>query len=236
MDIKQESINESQNDKVNDDPLFSINQKDIPVSPNFFDNNDPIGTDSMSTPALDYKNYTNVNQLNHKRIYQPKDNIIFIYLGCFTKVFPIIFIIFGLIFCSPYFFASGFISYFALILGIILLLMGILIMAKGYYKINFIMGQNDITIIKVALIGKKKEFYGPGELEYIELKYNFVPENLNEGIKLMHRYVLNIFKSNQENNIILDLGQNKPIFTMEEIGYFNYIINEHIQNKMIAHN
>ena len=49
----------------------------------------------------------------------------------------------------------------------------------------------------------------------------------------MHKYILTIVKNNKETEIVFDIGQNKPLFTVEEIGYFNYIINNHIQNKML---
>ena len=94
------------------------------------------------------------------------------------------------------------------------------------------MENNSIIVIKKALIGKKRNYYYPGDLEYVELKYNFIVENIEQGIRPTHQYNLNIAKSNQENEIVLDVAHNKAIFTMEEIGYFNYIINEFIQNKM----
>ena len=240
MNAKKEIIYKSDNnndkDKDKEEPMFSNNPNDISEIPNFFNNNEPIGTGIISTPAIDYKNYSNIEQINHRSIFQPKDNIIYIYLGFFVKIFPIIFIIFGITFGSPFFFTSGFISYFTLILGIIFLLIGLLIMIKGYYRIKFIMEENNIIIIKEALCAKKKNYYGPGDLEYIELKYDFLVEDIDKGIRPMHKYNLNIIKSNQDIEMVLDVGQNKPIFTMEEIGYFNYIINEHIQNKMNRQN
>ena len=236
MNTKEEIINEQQNDDDKDEPMFSNNINDIVEGINFFNNDESIGTGIISTPAIDYKNYTNVNQLNHRGIYQPKNNLIYIYFGCFTKIFPIIFIIFGLAFASPFFFTSGFISYFTLVLGIIFLLVGILIMIKGYYKISFLMRDNNLIIIQKALLCKKTNIYNPGDLEYIELKYNFIVENIDKGIRPMHRYKLDIIKSNQNSESVFDVGQNKPIFTMEEIGYFNYIINEYIKNKMTINN
>ena len=94
------------------------------------------------------------------------------------------------------------------------------------------MGENNLKITKKALIGKKVNIYEKGDLDYIEFKYNFIVEQIEKGRKPMHKYILTIVKSNQETETPLDIGQNKPLFTVEEIGYFNYVINNHIQNKM----
>ncbi len=223
MEKKEENI---------DGTMFTNNPEDILNSINFFNKNEEIGLGIISTPAIDYKNYTNVAQINHKGIYQPSNDFLYIYIGCCSKIFPIFSIIFGLAFTSPFFYSDGFISYFSLILGIIFLLIGILIMFKGYYLIYFLIGENNLTIIKKALIGKQKNIYEKGQLEYIEFKYNFVIDDIEKGRRPMHKYILTIVKSNQEKETVFDIGQNKPLFTVEEIGYFNYIINNHIQNKM----
>lgn len=215
-----------------DETMFSNNPNDINDSINFFNKNEQIGTGIISTPAIDYAEYTNVNQINHKNIYQPSDELIYIYIGCFSKIFPIIFIIFGIAFSSPCFYSGGFIAYFSLFLGIIFIILGILIMFRGYYCIYFLMGENNLKITKRALIGRKENIYEKGDLDYVEFKYNFVVDQIENGVKPMHKYTLTIVKSNKETDIPLDIGQNKPLFTVEEIGYFNYIINNHIQNKM----
>ena len=219
-----------------EDFIFTNNPKDISTSINFFNEKDKIGSGIISTPAIDYNNYTNVSELNHKGIFQPSDNLIYIYIGCFFKIFPIIFLIFGISFASPSFYSQGFIAIFALILGIIFVIIGILIMFKGYYSIYFLMGENNLTITKKALIGKKVNYYEKGQLEYIEFKYDFNLEDIDKGIRPMHKYILNIVKSNQEIDVPLEVGQNKPLFTVEEMGYFNFIINRHIQNKMNTDN
>ena len=220
------------NEDNQEESMFSNNAKYISSSMNFFNNNEEIGNGMISTPAIDYANYTNVNQINHKNIYQPSDELIYIYIGCFSKIFPIIFIIFGLAFSSPCFYSKGFIAYFSLAMGIIFIVIGILVMFLGYYSVYFLMGENNLKITKKALIGKKVNIYEKGDLDYIEFKYNFIVEQIDTGRKPMHKYILTIVKSNQETETPLDIGQNKPLFTVEEIGYFNYVINNHIQNKM----
>ena len=220
------------NEDNQEDTIFSNNPQDISSSMNFFNNNEEIGHGMISTPAIDYANYTNVNQINHKNIYQPSDELIYIYIGCFSKIFPIIFIIFGLAFSSPCLYSKGFIAYFSLAMGIIFIVIGILVMFLGYYSVYFLMGENNLKITKKALIGKKVNIYEKGDLDYIEFKYNFIVEQIEKGRKPMHKYILTIVKSNQETETPLDIGQNKPLFTVEEIGYFNYVINNHIQNKM----
>ena len=58
---KEENIDES---------MFRNNTEDISNSINYFNKNEEIGVGIISTPAIDYKNYTNVSQINHKGIYQ----------------------------------------------------------------------------------------------------------------------------------------------------------------------
>ena len=48
----------------------------------------------------------------------------------------------------------------------------------------------------------------------------------------MHNYQLDIVTSDNSVSQVFRVGQNSPMFTPEEMDYFNYVINFHIQTKM----
>ena len=48
----------------------------------------------------------------------------------------------------------------------------------------------------------------------------------------MHNYQLDITTSDNSVSTVFRVGQNTRLFTLEEIDYFNYVVNFHIQTKM----
>ena len=121
-----------------------------------------------------YRNYQNITQINHKRIYQPDENTFYISTGCFAKLFPAIFIILGiflLIFPINGLKETGVSIYIIPIIGLIFFIVGLCLNSIIYNKIYFIMGPNTLTIMKKALCRKKTQIYNLDELLRIELNY-----------------------------------------------------------------
>ena len=181
-----------------------------------------------NVPNIDYQKYTNVSQVHHKGVHQPDANNIYISTGCCFKIMPIIFFIFGAVFSCMFLFAEGIGGIIGTVFGVIFVLISFCMMCKGYYSVYFTMGPNNLTVTKKALCGRSTRVYLPGELISVELTHDILPTRDGRTFN----YQLNINTTNSGTDIAFRVGQSSPIFTMEEIGYFNYVINFHIQNNM----
>ena len=95
------------------------------------------------------------------------------------------------------------------------------------------MGVNDLTVTKKSLCGRNTTTYGPGELISIELSHYTTHKSGRKlkTRKTMHNYQLDIVTTSG-NERVFKVAQNSVLFTYEEIGYFNYVLNFHIQTRM----
>ena len=117
----------------------------------------------------EYQNYSNVRQINHKGVFQPAPNTFYISTGCCTKSVPFIIIMIGI------FIIIISILIFKLLLSIIELIFficGLYFCCKLYNNINFVMGKNNLIVIKKAYCPKQTNIYNPGELLRLEFKYS----------------------------------------------------------------
>ena len=124
-------------------------------------------------------------------VFQPYPNKFLISTGCSRKFKPFIFIIFGiLVVIIPALFVD--ISILVTpIFGLLFIIAGLGLCCKMYNNIYFIMGQNNLTIIKKANCGEQTHIYNPGELLRVEFKYN-CSYNSNEGV-FLDNYSLVVF-------------------------------------------
>lgn len=198
------------------------------------ENAPPNGSVPQGTNQNPYINISDISQIPHKGISQVNKNTFHISTGCCFKLFPIIFFCAGvfLIFLFPLLktIKVGYYSIITSIVGILFSAVGIYLFFKMYNNIYFIMGQNTLTVIKKAMCGKKKTIYNHGELKAVEFNHNYSYSSDDEGF--MHKYNLVIVPTNGNADHIFSLGSNFPVFTVEEIKYFLYYINEHIKTKM----
>ena len=96
------------------------------------------------------------------------------------------------------------------------------------------MGPNTLIVIRKALFGKKVTTYNPGEIEKVDIHYDYSYEHDSEGRGgYMHKYNLIIQEKNGKVEVIFNISSSSPVFTSEEIGYFLYYINTHIRTKMV---
>ena len=187
--------------------------------------NNQVCNQPIQIQEINYANYTNVNQVHNQGIHQIDSNNIYLSLGCCFKVLPIILFLCGVA-CSLSAFSYGFGGYIACGIGIIFLIISIVWGCKNYYSIYFIMGDSALTMIKKALFRRKTKIFRFGELHSIELK-----EIVAKGKRSFH-YVLDVTYTNMSSQTEFHEDSGVPLFTHEEMGFFNYIINRHIQTKM----
>lgn len=176
-----------------------------------------------------YQNYQNITQIPHKGIYQTDANTFYISTGCCFKLFPFIFFLSG---CGV--FAISFAKdaqniFWARFIGGLFAIIGIFLFFKMYNNIYFIMGPNTLTVMKKAYCGKKTNTYNPGELLRVEFNYNY---GYSRKGGRTHNYSLAVVQTNGKTDNIFTIGSSNRVFTTEEIGYFLYYINTHIQTKM----
>ena len=174
-----------------------------------------------------YQQYTNINQINHKGISQVDENTFYITTGCCFKLFPYIFILFG----------SAFIAFWILdgsiipgLFGILFAFLGICMFFNLFNNIYFVMGPNSLIVMKKAACRKKTQIYNAGELQRVEFNYSY--SSRRHGKNPSHNYKLVVFPTNGKEDFIFEVGSSSRIFTNEEIEYFLYYINNHIQTKM----
>lgn len=198
-------------------PQNQMNYQSIPIPQN---------------PGINYEQISNVNQVNHQNIYQTDSGSLYLSLGCCFKIFPIIFFVLGLGLIPLFTVVKGNNGYIVTAIGVVFILVSLYMMFRGYYTVYFYMGINDLTVTKKALCGKNTVVYGPGELISIELSHDVTHRRKKGKKRNMHNYQLDIETTNNGVNTVFRVGQSTKLFTDEEIGYFNYIINLHIQTKM----
>ena len=180
-----------------------------------------------------YQNYQNISEVPHRGIYQTDLNTFYISTGCCFKLFPFIFFFsgLGLLEFSTFDISQ---SYIATIVGAIFSIGGIFLAFTMYNNIYFIMGPNTLIVMRKALFGKKVTTYNPGELEKVDIHYNYSYEHDSEGKGgYMNKYNLIIQEKNGKVEVIFNISSRSPAFTSEEIGYFLYYINTHIRTKMV---
>ena len=184
----------------------------------------------QSVINIQNQNYNNFSEIRHKGISHPNENTFNISIGCCWKYFPLIIFFMGLILMSYPFTVSKKDSITPFIAGICLFILSLIFFFKLYTHATFIMGKNNLKVERKALCGKKTYIYNPGEILRVLFLYDYSPGDEYEGDS--HRYYLWVFPLKGDTVKILSCPFGSPAFTSEEIDYFNYVINSHIQNKM----
>ena len=93
------------------------------------------------------------------------------------------------------------------------------------------MGPNNLTVKNKACCSNKVNVYNPGQLLRVDFIYD-LGINIVANRRNLHNYILNIVLSNGQVINVFTTSSNTPKFTFEEISYFLYFINNHIQNNM----
>ena len=185
-------------------------------------------------PQIDYSLIASINQLQHQSIFEEEQNVLFITLGSCYKVFPFIFLIIGAA-CIPLgiIYVKGTNKYIIIGLGAVFLLGAIFMVFRGWHSVYFLLGPNNLTVTKKAVCGRSTTIYGPGQIISIELSHytTYKSGRKSRTRKRYNNYQLDI-TTPSGNDRVFKVSQRDVLFTYEEMGYFNYAINFHIQTKM----
>ena len=174
--------------------------------------------------------YNKFSKISHKGITHPNENTFNLSTGCCAKCFPSSICFIGLLLMSlPIIYKSIDLIVIAL-MGLCISLCGLIICFNLYTNIYFIMGQNNLKVEQKYFCSKKTLIYNQGELLRIDFIYESSPCNGNKPP--YHDYRLDIILKNGSPVQVLSVGGVCSVFTQEEINYFLYIINTHIQTKM----
>ena len=199
-----------------------VQQMNYPIQ-----NSGIIQTQGIS--QINYQNYQNISQVSNKGIIQKDKNTFIISSGYQGKFLPLCLIIFGIIFILFGIVSIAFDAFIVIICGLVFLIIGI--MLCNHKKIYFIIGPNNLTVINKTNCSKKVYAYNPGQLLRVDFIYN-LGINIVANSNHKYNYILNIVLSNGQVVNIFTSTSNVPKFTLEEINYFLYFINNHIQNNM----
>ena len=183
---------------------------------------------------LDFSQYSNINQIYHRRINQINNNTFNITKSInekVIKIFPVIFwIIIGIVFLSIWASSDELPFLIVGILGFLMAIFFLIILILFQHSINFILGKNNITVEELYYCRKKITSYIPGQLSKVEL--TCIISNCNTK----YNYSIN-FKSTRaygDKAYFEESSNCGRTYTDEEIGYFNYVINRHIETNMMS--
>ena len=196
----------------------------IPVS---YTPNEIIPSENIND---NYEKYNNISEVHNSGIKQPKKNKFYISTGChflymliFTFIvgFLAIFLsILCIIYGEP---EPG--TFLGPIAGIMLMYYSIKLRCKTYNNIYIILGNNTLTVIKSSGIQQEEKVYKSGELK--EVKFISI---IDKFYSYKLDFVLN--ENNTENILNIDRNSSQ-LYTQEEINYFLYVVNKHIQTNMM---
>ena len=223
------SNNLNNNNQQNNAPPVEVYQ--YPNSSDFPQYNQ---TTNSNQPQIDYSKYDNLNQLNHRGISQGNDNTFYITRRCCTCVrwFPFIYITLSLSFCLSLLLDITVGTVIFSIFGLFLASLGMLMLCKSYHSVYFILNPNNIKVTLVAWCGRKSIIYESGQIN--QVIFNSTLTKSDKG-KNFYNYeiIINQNIPGKDHELSLfDDGSKNPLYTEEEIGFFNYIVNHHIQSKL----
>ena len=215
--------NPPQNNPLPQEILQYPNSSDFP-------NYNPVINEKSNT-QIDYSKYTNINQLNYRGIKQ-SNNSFYVTKRCCEKLFPIIYFTFSLGFAGLVFYTEvNVITVLTSIVGFIFAGCGILMLCRSYHSVTFVLEPKSIKVTESAWCGRKTTVFGSGQITQILFNSEY---KIMNG-KPFHSYKITIFQNIPgevpENNIF-GSGYKNVLYTEEEMGYFNYVMNHHIQTNM----
>ena len=222
--IPNQAILPGQPNPYQNSPYMNINQptQGIPLT-NFPGKTGGIFNQPQNN--INYENIKNVGQIPHLLFTQPDDNA-FLINSKSILIVPVILMCFSLVFILIGVFAGEPMTYIMIFFASIPIIVSICICINIETSIYFIFCPNQIKAIKNHLCRKKDFFYNSGELLRVKFQQNF--RKTTKGLRLIYEIV---FITTKGADKIYGLYSN-ALFTLNEIGYFLYAVNRHIQTKM----
>ena len=117
------------------------------------------------------------------------------------------------------------------IVGFIFVGCGILMLCRSYHSVTFVLEPKSIKVTESAWCGRKTNVFGSGQITQILFKSEYMTVN----DKPYYSYKIIIFQNipgSVAENHIFGIGYKSVLYTDEEMGYFNYVMNHHIQTNM----
>ena len=230
--------NNNSNININNNNQIPINAVNMgQVQPQLMIYPQPIQS-FIIPPQIDYSRYTNISQLYHMHINQIDDNTFVITKTCCEKTYPIvfapIFLILAITLLVLGIYLEDFVYIIVGVLEVILAVLFFVMLFIYYHTINFILGTNNITIEQISWFRKKVTNYLPGQLIKVELTCQF-----SQDCETKYIYNINfLVNNNGASSMVAYFSEtkNRQFYTPEEMGYFNYVMNNHIQTKMTIQN
>ena len=200
-----------------------------PIRPGVPMSNFPVPPEVLSVQPIPQNQYNKPYSLiQHKGILQTETNTFYIKTGCPMKILPIIPLFIGSFIIIP----TGLYlpeTLPAFIFGLIFIPCSIICFCKMYHSAFIMLGPNTLTVIKKAICNKKCTIFNPGDLERIDLTYT---QSKGRKNKTVNNYILKVVEKNGNIDVIFNIGSRTILFTSDEIEYFLYTVNTHIQTKM----
>ena len=210
------------------------NQVIIPIQPypNISLNYPQKNADIQAQPIYNNQNQNlnDFSEIPHRGISHPDNNTFIIKAVCCYRFFPIIFFLIGLFFVLLYIFTKKYNYVISAFFGLCMIICSLPLYCLMFSKATFILGPNTLTIKKKALCYQKTLIYNPGEIIKVDFNYKF-SHGIGQDENDTHHYKFTAI-TNRGLVKILNFGNTYSAFTQEEIDFFLYIVNTHIQNNM----
>ena len=200
-----------------------------PIQPGVPMNNYPLQSEALNVQPIPQNQYYKPYSLvQHKGISQTDTNTFYISFGFCAKCTPCFIFFIGLSFMTVnILFISGTILFYIFLL--FLFVCSTIFCFTSYNSMFIVLGSNNLTVIHKAICNKDITIYNPGELERIDFTYT---PSQGKGNKTSHKYSISVVRKNGKTECIYSLDSKSIRFTQDEIEYFVYTVNTHIQTKM----
>ena len=232
--INNGGLNPAPIDIKTNNPQNNIPPEEIYQYPNSSDFPQYNQIVDSNKPQIDYSKYTNLNQLNHRGIIQKNENTFYIPERCCScgRWFPVIYFTFGFSFCFILLLEITVGTVIFALFGLFFASLGLVMLCKAYHSFYFVLNSDNIKLICVARCGRKSIVYRSGQITQVIFTSSL---SLDTKGKNIYKYELKIQQNipgEDSEFIVFGESSGDLLYTEEEIGFFNYIMNHHIQSKL----
>ena len=219
----------AQNNLVSPNQPYYPPQGATPIQPGVPINNYPLQPTALNVqkvpPNQLHKSYS---LIEHKGILQTEKNTFYITEGSCDKIGPFI-----PIFVSLFLILFGFLveNLLCYILALIFIIASIMACFTQVHSIFIVLDPKTLTVIKKTICNKKIVTYNTRELEKITFTLTIEKGRIVRGRRQgpTYNYECTLVSKSGNVNLIFNKTAGERIFTSDEIEYFLYTVNTHIQ-------
>ena len=226
----------SQNIVVPPNQPYYPPQGATPIQPGVPINNYPLQPTALNVqkvpPNQLHKSYS---LIEHKGILQTEKNTFYITEGSCDKFIPFMPLIVALFLILFGILNENFV---VLILALLFIIFSIIGCFTHIHSTFIVLDPTTLTIIKKALCNTKTTIYNTGELEKITFTETKVKGRSRSGRRQGpgYKYECTLVSKSGSVNLVFNTLAGDRIFTSDEIEYFLYTVNTHIQITTRYHN